>query len=112
MARMELTLETLADFDFGKASVAFQQALRRAVADCLDRPGDKSPRKVTLTTSIIPLVQQDGDVVEAHVDFKIAAAVPPWQTAKRPVQTTRQGQLFFRPDAPDNPSQKTLDEAE
>jgi len=40
MAHMQLSLETLKDFNFGKASVPFEKALASAVRDCLDRVGD------------------------------------------------------------------------
>ena len=111
MVRMKLSLATLKDFDFGKAAEHYQEALGIAVRDCVDRPGESKARTVTLTTSIVPLMQQEGDVVEAAVDFKIASSVPAWKTATRPVAVTRQGDLAFNDMAPDNPSQRTLDEA-
>lgn len=111
MGRMELSLGTLPEFDFGKASVAFQQALKRIVLDCTDRPGDKRARTIVLTTTIVPVVQQDGDVVDVQVDFSVKSKVPAWQTAPRPVMVTAKGQLFFNDLAPDNPRQTTIDEA-
>ena len=112
MSKMELRLDTLADFDFGKAAVAFKQALAQVVKDCLDRPGDKTARKVVLTTIITPEMAQDGDVVNAQVHFEVKAAVPNWKTAPRPVLTGRAGQLIFNDMAPDNPHQQTIDEEE
>ena len=110
MAQMTLSLNSLSDFDYGKAAVAFEQALKRAVVDCLERPGDKAARKVVLTTNIVPVMQQDGDVVDAEVDFTVKATVPPWQTATRPLAVTKGGQLLFNDMAPDNPRQTTIDE--
>jgi len=109
--RMQLSLDTLKDFDVGKAAVAFQHALKRVVTDCLERPGTKATRKVVLTANVAPLMQQDGDVVDAEVDFTIQAKTPPWQTATKPLAITRGGQLMFNDLAPDNPHQKTIDDA-
>lgn len=110
MARLKLTLGSLKDFDAGKARVAFEEALQRVVRDCLDRPGDKSARKATLTAVIKPVQEQDGDVVDAEVHFQIKAETPPWQTRPRPVAVNKQGQLIFNDLAPDDPHQHTIDE--
>ena len=110
MARKQLSLDTLGDFDFGRAAVAFQKALEAVVRDCTDRPGDKHARTVELKASIVPVMLQDGDVVDVEVDFQIRSKVPAWQTAARPLNVSRNGQLFFEEFAPDNPNQMTLDE--
>ena len=110
--KMQLSLETLKDFDMGKASVAWQKALGQVVRDCLDRPGDKKVRSVVMTTSIKPIVQQDGDVIDCEVEFTVDRKVPAWQTASRPAIPTKKGQLFFNDMAPDNPRQATIDEVQ
>ena len=109
MPKMQLNLETLADFDYGKAAEAFRQALASVVRDCMDRPGEKKARTVTLTASIVPVVLQDGDVVDAEVDFSISNKIPKWQTAARPLAVDRQGRLFFNDMAPDNPRQMDIE---
>ena len=108
---MELSLETLPNFDFGKASVAFQHAIKRAVDDCTERPGSNATRKVVFTVNIVPMVQETGDLSEAQIDFNVQAKLPPWQTSPKPVGVTKQGHLFFSEHAPDNPRQSTIDEA-
>ena len=108
MPRQQLSLDTLAEFDYGKAAVAFQTALERVVRDCLDRPGEKKPRTVTLVAKITPVLQQSGDVVDCEVAFEIAAAIPKWLTAPQAVGTTKQGHLFFQELAPDSPKQMTV----
>jgi len=45
MAVKELQLATLADLDGGKIAVAWQQALKRLIADCEDRPGEQAARE-------------------------------------------------------------------
>jgi hypothetical protein len=112
MPRQKLSLATLPDFDMGKAFVAWQQAMARVVKDLLDRPGDKKARQVVLNCNVVPVMTQDGDVVDAEVDFTIVAKLPPWMTCTRPVGISKDGSLFFSADAPDNPRQATLLEEE
>lgn len=109
MAQQILTLETLHKFDFGKAAMAWQTALAQAVRDITDRPGDQTARKVILTATLKPTLQQDGDVVDAAVDFQIQTKLPAYQTASRPAGVTRNGQLYFQEHAPDNPDQTTFE---
>jgi len=110
MARMMLSLETLKDFDMGRASEAWALALKKVVQDLLDRPGDNRARKVLLTCTITPILLQEGDVVDAEVEFSIARKVPEWQTKPRPVAITQTQQLVFNDMAMDNPHQTTIDE--
>ncbi|HUX16307.1 MAG TPA: hypothetical protein VMW52_07520 [Phycisphaerae bacterium] len=109
--RMALSLETLKDFDCGKASVAFSKELERLVRDLLDRPGEKAVRTLILQCELKPIVQQDGDVVDAEVVFIVRSKIPPRRTAPRPVTTDRRGNLIFNDMAADNPHQTTIDEA-
>jgi len=106
--RTLLNLENLHDFDFGKASVAFAVHLKNAVRDIIDRPGDKTARAVVMETKITPVQHQDGDVVDANVQFLFSVKIPKYTTAERPLEVTRQGDLFFQPLAPDNPRQSTI----
>lgn len=110
MARMQLSLETLQHFDFGVAAKMFNQALKRAVLDVIDRGGDDRKRVVTLRVNIKPILLQDGDVVEAEVEFEAGTALPSLKTPKKPMTVNRQGQLGFSELAPDNPNQTTIDE--
>ncbi len=107
--RTLLSLDSLKDFDFGKAAVTFQAHLKNAVRDILDRPGDKTARAVIMETKITPVVHQDDNaVVDANVQFLFSVKIPKFSTAERPLGVTRQGDLFFQRDAPDNPRQSTL----
>jgi hypothetical protein len=110
MARMMLSLDNLHDFDCGKADAIFRQCLLNAVRDLLDRPGDKNARKVVLQITLKPVLQQDGDVVDAEVEFEAKNSLRSYRTAIRPMAIDRRGNLFFNPDSPDNPDQRTIDE--
>ncbi len=109
--RQELTLDTLKEWDNGRAAVAMKQALRRAVLDLEDRPGEKKVRKVTLTAELTPNMDENGDLDDVEIAFVIATTFPPRRTLPKPAMTDRQGRLIFNDLAPDNPAQTTLDEA-
>jgi len=112
MPQMQLTLDTLKDFDFGKAAIAWQKAMAAVVRDCLDRPGETATREVTLKTQVVPVAEQDGDVVDASIEFVIQTKLPPRKTAARPMLASRNGQLFFSELSPDDPRQRTIDDVE
>jgi len=109
---MAFDLTKLNQVDFGKAHVAFAKCLETVIRDCLDRPGDKSTRKVSLHMKIKPVMAQDGDVVDCEVGFEIVAKLPAYQTAARPYAVDRGGRLIFNPDAPENPEQTTIMDGE
>jgi hypothetical protein len=109
---MAFDLTRLNQVDFGKAHVAFQKCLETVVRDCLDRPGDKSVRKVSLDMEVKPVMAQDGDVMECEVAFKVQTKLPAYQTAGRPYAADRGGRLIFNPDAPENPEQTTIMDAD
>jgi hypothetical protein len=107
MPMVEFTLESLRDLDGGKAAVAFTQHVKRAALDCLDRPGDKAARKVTLEISLIPVMEPGGDCTEVDVQIKASSAVPKHQTKPYSFGLRRGGMLVFNPDATDNVNQST-----
>lgn len=107
--RTELSLSSLAEFDFGKAEIAFRKTLQSVVRDVKDRGHDGRARKVVLTVILDPIIE-GGDVADANVHFTIQAKLPALSTAPRPVMIDRQARLVFNPDSPDNPEQSTLDE--
>jgi hypothetical protein len=112
MGQQQLSLDTLKDFDYGKAAAALEHALGIAVRDLIDRPGDTTARKVTLTIALKPLLEQDGDVVNADVGFAVGCSIPKWSTNPKPAAVRKSGHLLFQDMAPDNPDQMTIDEAE
>lgn len=79
MPFLELTLASLDQLDDGRVSKAFLHELQRAVKDCMDRPGDKKPRTVTLELNIKPVVSSEGGLIEmegADGEFTIKSKVP------------------------------------
>jgi len=106
--KRELSLATLEHLDYGKLATAFQQHLRRAVADCLDRPGDDSARKVTITFEIKPASDQTGDCERCKVDAQVLSKVPAHRTRVLDMAPRKGGHLLFDDDSPDDVNQVTL----
>jgi len=117
MALVALSLDTLRRLDDGRAVVAFDKELSMAVMDCMDRPGDASPRKVTLEMTIIPRVADDGSLDEVKADFQIKGKVPIRRTRRYSFDVRRQrdgadtkARLMFSESSPTDIKQTTLDD--
>jgi hypothetical protein len=111
MALLELTLGALAKLDDGKAHEAFQRLLQRAIADCLDRPGDATARKVTLQVALVPVLDTDLSCTEVKTQIECKAALPAYRTkvySMGPRQSRKGPMLVINEDSPDNIDQGTL----
>lgn len=107
MALKQLSLETLKDLDSGRASEAFRLHLRRAQADCEDRPADPEPRKVTLELELAPVLDDDGTCTEVTVRIKAKSSVPVHKTRVYSCGLRANG-IVFNEDSPTNVNQATL----
>lgn len=111
MGLKELTLENLKDLDYGKASLTFDKALRRAVADCLDRPGDNRARTVSLELKLSPVSDVVGSTIScegAKGVFKVKCSIPNWETQMVDFGVKRDGRLVFNEDSPRDHRQQTF----
>jgi hypothetical protein len=90
--------------------LAFDTAVRTAVMDCDDRPGDKSPRIVTLEFKITPVVGEQGLCDGAEGEFQIKTKVPARKSKTYSFSTNRKGHLIFSSTSPDNVDQTTFDD--
>lgn len=104
----KFTLESLQDLDGGKAALAFEQHIRRAANDCIDRPGDETARKVTFEITLCPVGGQDGTCDEVSAQIHVSSSVPKHKTKPYSMGLRAGGMLVFNGDAPDNVNQKTL----
>lgn len=112
MALARLSLGMLQDFDGGRPRETFDQAMRRCIADCKDRPALDEARQVTLTVSIVPVPDQDtGDCESVDVRFKISDQVPKRQSKVYNGRITAQG-VLFNELSPDEVRQGTIDQVD
>ena len=111
MPMVEMTLDTLKDLEDGRVSVAFAHELKRAVLDCIDRPGDKNARKVSLEFAISPIIDQDtGQCEGANGEFEIKSKVPTRKSKTYQFNVTKQGQLSYSANNPQNRLQHTIED--
>lgn len=104
----KFTLDTLKDLDGGKAALAFEQHVRRAANDCLDRPGDQTARKITLEIKLSPVLNADLTCDEVKAQIEASSAVPKHRTKEYSFGIRANGMLVFSQDSPDNVNQTTM----
>lgn len=109
--KQALRLSNIADLDSGRVEAAFNQALKTAVQDCMDRPGDTSARKVNLVLTIKPEKAAEGICEDIDVEFQIQAKLPTKRSKTYRMQPHATGGAIFNPASDDQPRQHTLDEA-
>lgn len=104
-----LTLQNVGELDQGRVAQAFNQALRLAALDVLDRPADKSKRKIQLQIELKPKLTDDTAVLDTiHVDWLIKTAMPQRRSATYPMLATTDGRLHFQVNSPFDPRQQSF----
>ena len=93
MPLFNLSIETLKDCDCGAAAEAFNRALKRAIADCCDRPGEDRVRKIVLQAELEPIAE-DGRCDDIAVCFQVKEVLPSLQTTPLKMSVrTQAGQM-------------------
>ncbi len=105
-----LSFATLGELDGGAARAIIEAAIREAMTDLDDRGQDGLPRRVDVRLTV---KQMPNGLVEAHVEA--TASVPKRRTnstiCRLKRSSDRSARLLFQDGAPDDPDQRTLDEA-
>lgn len=105
----QMSLESLNSLDDGRVSMAFLHELKRAVADCMDRPGDKTAREVSLVFKLKPIIDEStGQCDMVNGDFKIKSKVPERKSKTYNFGVRKGGQLVFNENSPQAVDQKTI----
>lgn len=115
MPFVELTLGSLEELDDGRVSIAFGQAMRAAVQDCVDRPAEKKVRTVTLELKLKPIIDTDDGITEmkgASGEFTIKSKVPERRSKTYEMRANKKGQLAFSSNSPENMDQATFDDVD
>lgn len=109
LKRFDLT--TIDTLDGGITPAMFADACRRAVKDCIERPGDKRARKVILQLTIVPVAVVTGNTIDcdgAKGTFQCKAKIPDFETREVDFGVQNSGDLIFNPDSPRDHKQMTL----
>jgi len=105
MAHLFFTLDTLQELDGGRVVEAFNQAIRRAVADCDDRPGEQNARKITLSVALVPVIDDSGACDGVDATFDIRDTIPTRKSKRYSFGMKSDGRLYFSTESPDNVAQ-------
>lgn len=108
MAVHQLNLATLMELDGGRVTEAFQQEIKRLVADCEDRPGEAKPRKILLELELVP-VMFDGHIDSIDGKFRVKSTVPVRRSKKYNFGVRRGGFLVFNDLSDGDINQKTIE---
>jgi hypothetical protein len=102
-------LKSLAAIDGNRIALAFEQALKRVVSDCEDRPGEDAARKVTLTLAVKPVLDSDGLCDDCDVQIAVADVVPKRKSKVYNMSLKKGGYLLFNNDSLDAVEQDTFE---
>ena len=112
MAKLkQLTYETLPDLEDGRGVAAFNSLLKRAITDCMDRPGEPKTRKVTLQIDLMPVVDADMTCTEVKMQILAKCGLPDYATRvySTGARKSQSGpMLVFNEDSPMNVNQTTF----
>jgi hypothetical protein len=110
-ALTKFSLETMKDLDGGRATLTFDEQVKRAVLDCIDRPGEKRVRVVTLQMKITPVPVISGNTIDCDgVDaiLQCRTQLPDHPSRQVNFGIKHDGSLIFNPDSPADHRQTTL----
>ena len=109
MALQPFDLAALTELDGCRIRTAFDLALARLTEDCKDRPAVKARRSVTLTVSLVPVPNDEGDLGSVDVDCQLNEKIPKRASRTYNMLPSRKG-LLVNEVSPDEVRQRTLDE--
>jgi restriction endonuclease len=107
MALAKLDFVSMPQLADGKVNKLLQRHLQRAAEDCMDRPGDKSARKVVIEYVFVPQVGQDGDCEKVICEVECKTKVPVYRSVPIQMRPTKGG-FLFNPDFADDLDAQSL----
>jgi len=102
-----LNFSSLNDLHDGRIARLLTQHLKRIAEDCMDRPGDKTKRKVQLEFIAEPIPDDDGGCDHVNLEIECRSKVPTYRSKKFEMRVSKGGFLFNK-DFPDAIDQQGL----
>ena len=103
-----LNFETMGQLDDGLIDQVLRRHLMAVAQDCINRPADKTKRKVTLEFTVSPVLNQQTRECEiAQVEIECKSKVPVHRSAIYPMRVSKGG-LLFNQDFPESLHQGSL----
>ena len=111
MAEEIFTLDKLKDFDGGRILAAVQEEMKYIGLSCRDRPNDKTPRKVTLEISMVPVAEPNTGACEGvSMSFKAKSKVPERKSKTYQLGIKQTGAVVYSSNNPENVNQRHIDD--
>lgn len=106
VVEVPLDFSHLKNLDDGRINKLLEHHLGNISRDCINRPGDKTKRKVTLVFYATPDANDDGDAEAADVQVECFSKIPIYRSRKFKMRLSNKGFTFNQdfPDALDQPS--------
>lgn len=114
MALTKFKFSRLGDIDGGRIEEALEQCLQRLVDDCEDRPAVNKARTLSFKMSLVPKMDDQGNLDTIKVTFAADDRLPGRSTRDYEMAVRRvhgKHMLLFQDLAPDNPDQRTIEDA-
>lgn len=108
MGLLKLNVKNLVEFDQGRLAAAIELALKQCVADCQDRPGLDSARKVKIELKLTPEIDHTGELIAIDAHYSVAPILPPRSKGGCGLGVQKNGDLVFSTVATDNAAQMDL----
>ncbi len=113
MAHAKFDLTSLSELDDARVLRAFQKECELAVKDCLDRPMEEKPRKVTLELLVTPVLDREAtagmlNCIGVKGEFEIKGRVPVRRSAPYEFRCNSKGEMIFNTNSPTVFDQKTF----
>lgn len=103
---VQLSFDSLADLDDGRINKLLLQHISRVAQDCMNRPGDKTKRTVSLDFHVVPTIDPETrECEQVKVEIEAKSKVPTYRSKTYEMRVTKTGLLFNKdfPDALDQP---------
>ena len=104
---VDLSLGNLESMDGGKIARLVKVNLQRLSQDCINRPNDDTPRRLSVEFEFIPLADETGECDSATCKILVKSKVPTYKSKKYEVRVGQRG-FAFDADFPDSIDQAPL----
>lgn len=102
----QMTLANVQEVHRGMVALQFNQLLRMAAQDIIDRPGDKSARTVKLVIQLKPVLDKKTGVLDVITnEFEFDHKFPKFRSEPYPMLVDADGVMYFQPGSPFDPRQ-------
>ena len=106
---LQFTVKNWEKLDKGRIASAINHAVRQAISDCSDRPGNDAARKIVIEITAKPKLDKTSAALDTvDVSFDIKCRLPAATSAVYPMVAAVGGVPMFQELSPFDPRQESL----